>query len=277
MNGLFPTKTEATECIPVVPVLGIPLFAGDIDMAVKLVIQSLEEGATFSPRCISATGAHGLVTARRDPAFRQILQQFYLNLPDGKPVVWVGRLKGAKRMQRCYGPDFFAALIKASAGLPIRHYFCGGKPGVAEQLRQVVREKFGNQEVVGVYTPPFRPLTEEEFRALADSIDTREVDIVWIGISTPKQERFAATLAQYTHRARYLITVGAAFDFHIGAVRQAPRWMQEAGLEWLFRLLMEPRRLWRRYVDIVPAFLYYNIKEYILNPRSWTAFPSNKN
>jgi len=251
--------------LPTIDVLGIPLFARDIPAAVELVLRSCLQGEESEPRCISATGAHGLVTAQRDPEFRDVLRRFFLNLPDGKPAVWVGRLKGARAMRRCYGPDFFAALVSASATMPIRHYFCGGKPGVAERLKAVVAEKFGNRQVVGTYAPPFRPLTEEEFQALAADIDARGADIVWIGISTPKQERFAATLAQYTRRARYIITVGAAFDFHIGAVRQAPKWMQEAGLEWLFRLLMEPRRLWRRYVDIVPAFLYYNLKEYFLH------------
>jgi N-acetylglucosaminyldiphosphoundecaprenol N-acetyl-beta-D-mannosaminyltransferase len=246
-------------------VLGIPLFARDIPAAVELVLRACLQGEVSEPRCISATGAHGLVTAQRDPEFRRILQRFYLNLPDGKPVVWVGRLKGAHTMRRCYGPDFFAALLEASAALPVRHYFCGGKLGVAEQLKKVVAEKFGNRQVVGTYAPPFRPLTDEEFQVLASDIDAREADIVWIGISTPKQERFAATLARYTRRARYIVTVGAAFDFHIGAVRQAPKWIQEAGLEWFFRLLMEPRRLWRRYVDVVPSFLYYNLKEYFLH------------
>jgi len=255
--------------VPEVSVLGIPLFAQDIDRAVALVIQSCLEGTVSTPRCISATGAHGLVTAQRDPAFRRLLQGFYINLPDGKPAVWVGRMKGAKEMRRCYGPDFFAALMRASADLPIRHYFCGGKPGVPERLRAAVAEKFGNKLVVGVHSPPFRPLTDEEYQSLAADIDAREADIVWIGISTPKQERFAATLARYTQRARYIITVGAAFDFHTGMVRQAPRWMQEAGLEWLFRLLVDPRRLWRRYVDIVPSFIYYNLKEYLLQPYLW--------
>lgn len=254
-----------------VSILGVPLFAGDIPAAVEIVVRSLLDGSVSSPRCISATGAHGLVEAQRDPAFHQLLRQFFLNLPDGKPAVWIGRWKGARSMQRCYGPDFFAALLQRTASLSINHYFCGGKPGVAERLKEVVVAKFGNTRVVGTYSPPFRPMSQEELQALGEDIDAKEAHIVWIGISTPKQERFAAMLAPFTRKAKYLITVGAAFDFHIGAVRQAPRWMQEAGLEWLFRLLVEPRRLWRRYVDIVPAFIYFNLKERILHPDAWAS------
>ncbi|GIV62056.1 MAG: hypothetical protein KatS3mg044_0922 [Rhodothermaceae bacterium] len=160
--------------------------------------------------------------------------------------------------------------MEATASLPVRHFFCGGKEGVADRLREAVAEKFGNRNVVGTHCPPFRPLTDDEFAALGAEIDAVGAHVVWIGISTPKQERFAADLARHT-QARFIITVGAAFDFHIGNVRQAPSWMQQAGLEWFFRLLMEPRRLWRRYLKIVPAFMYYNMKERIFFPERWAA------
>ncbi|RMH48626.1 MAG: glycosyltransferase, partial [Gammaproteobacteria bacterium] len=182
----------------VVPVLGLPLFARDIPAAVDLVVQGCLQATSESPRCISATGAHGLVHAQEDPAFRELLESFYLNLPDGKPAVWIGRWKGAHAMQRCYGPDFFAAVMEATASLPVRHFFCGGKEGVADRLREAVAEKFGNRNVVGTHCPPFRPLTDDEFAALGAEIDAVGAHVVWIGISTPKQERFAADLARHT-------------------------------------------------------------------------------
>ncbi|QXD14348.1 WecB/TagA/CpsF family glycosyltransferase [Rhodocaloribacter litoris] len=251
-----------------VEVLGLPLFARDIPAAVALVVQGCLEAEGASPRCISATGAHGLVFAHANPDFHALLRRFYLNLPDGMPAVWVGRWKGARAMQRCYGPDFFAAVMEATAALPVRHFFCGGKEGVADRLREAVAEKFGNRNVVGTHCPPFRPLTDDEFAALGAEIDATGAHVVWIGISTPKQERFAAALARHT-RARFIATVGAAFDFHIGAVPQAPAWVQRAGMEWFFRVLMEPRRLWRRYAGIVPAFIYLNLKERIFHPDRW--------
>jgi len=185
-----------------------------------------------------------------------------MNLPDGKPGVWVGRLKGAEDMERCYGPDVFAAIMEATADENVSHYLCGGAEGVAKSLKTACAEKFENRNVVGTYCPPFRPMSDDEFGALGADIDQAGADIVWIGISTPKQEHFAADLADHTS-ASLIITVGAAFDFHIGAVRQAPNWMQRAGLEWLFRVMMEPRRLFSRAVNVVTGFIYYNLKELV--------------
>lgn len=165
-------------------------------------------------------------------------------------------------MKRCYGPDFFKALITATAALPIHHFFCGGKEGVAQQLKQVCEEQFANKQVSGVYCPPFRELTEAEMAALGQQITDSGANIVWIGLSTPKQEKFAERLSRFT-KASYIITVGAAFDFHTGRVKQAPKWMQNVGLEWFFRLLIEPKRLYKRYFEIVPKFIWLNIKEFL--------------
>lgn len=247
--------------------MDVPLYARDIPGAVKKIREVLAVRAPRCPRCISATGAHGLVFAQKDATFHRTLQGFYLNLPDGKPSVWVGRLKGAKGMQRCYGPDFFAALMRATAtDESTRHFLCGGQTGVAEKLQAVCGTRFGNHQVVGHHCPPFRPLTPKEFQQLGAEIDQCDANIVWIGISTPKQELFAAELVKYT-KAVFIIAVGAAFDFHTDRVRQAPGWMQQAGLEWSFRLLMEPKRLFRRYLEIVPAFIFYNLRDLLLSRR----------
>ncbi len=240
-------------------VLGVDLFEKDIPTMVEMVIEECQNGQRLN-RLVSARDAHGLVIALEDDTFRFIQNNFWVNLPDGMPIVWVGRWKGAKEMQRCYGPDFFAAVMRATAALTIRHFLCGGTEGVAERLKEVCAEKFGNSHVVGVYSPPFREMSEAELQDLAEQINRLAVDIVWIGISTPKQERFAYRLSRYTD-VHYLCTVGAAFDFHTGRVRQAPKWVQRSGLEWFFRLITEPRRLWRRYAKIVPLFIFYNLRE----------------
>ena len=204
-----------------------------------------------------------MVICKKDPSFYKTLSNFFINLPDGIPGVWIGKLKGGKKIERCYGPDFFEYVLRKSANLKINHYFCGGNEGVANELKIVCQKRFANQNVVGTYCPPFRELSSQEWEWLANDIIEKEAHIVWIGISTPKQERFAEHLSKLTN-TYFIITVGAAFDFHIGKVRQAPKFMQKNGLEWLFRLIMEPKRLWKRYFSIVPLFIYYNIKNLFL-------------
>lgn len=244
-------------------VLGVPLYDKTIDDAVESIIADLRNPSVAEiNRCISATGAHGLVEAHKDAGFKTILSHFFMNLPDGMPGVWVGRMKGAKTMQRCYGPDFFKALITTTGGLPVNHFFCGGKEGVANQLKEVCKEQFSNNKITGIYCPPFRELTDAEMEVLGQQIIDSGAHVVWIGLSTPKQEKFAIRLSNFT-KTGFIITVGAAFDFHTGRVKQAPKWMQNAGLEWFFRLLMEPKRLYKRYFEIVPKFIWLNIKEFL--------------
>jgi N-acetylglucosaminyldiphosphoundecaprenol N-acetyl-beta-D-mannosaminyltransferase len=233
----------------------IPIYDFDLSTAVQELVASLDSSYNDgeSVRCISATGAHGLVEAHKDSSFKSILSSFYWNLPDGMPLVWWGRLKGHASMDRCYGPDFFAAILQATSELEVAHFFCGGKPGVAEELTQAVEYKFGNKRVSGTYSPPFSPMQEKDWSNLVAKITESTAQIIWIGLSTPKQEKLAYELSKRV-KVRYIITVGAAFDFHTGRLAQAPRWMQVFGLEWFYRLCKEPRRLWKRYIEIVPKF-----------------------
>ncbi|GAB3894564.1 WecB/TagA/CpsF family glycosyltransferase [Spirosoma agri] len=241
-------------------VLQIDLYDAGLDSAVSEVIRQCDSSLPPQNRCISATGAHGLVTAFKEPAFKEVLNSFYWNLPDGMPGVWVGKLKGASNMTRCYGPDFFRYVFANSASKPINHFLCGGQEGVANELKKAVGRKFDNYKVVGTFCPPFREMSDDEFRSLADTINRSGANIVWIGLSTPKQERFARRLAQWTN-VNFIVTVGAAFDFHTDRVAQAPGWMQKLSLEWFFRLMAEPKRLYKRYLEIVPLFIFLNVKE----------------
>ncbi len=244
-------------------ILGIPIFSETFQRAVDHVINRALIDHARANRLVSLTGAHGLVYSQKTPLVAAVLRAFYLNLPDGMPGVWVGRhLKGAPQMERGRGPDFFAAVMAQSASKPIKHFFCGGKEGVADQLKSACAQKFGNTQVVGTYCPPFREMSDEELRNLGATINATGADIVWMGLSTPKQEIFAQRLGRFT-RVHFLVCVGAAFDFHIGAVREAPLFLQKMGMEWAFRLAMEPRRLYRRYAEIVPAFIYYNVVDLI--------------
>lgn len=193
---------------------------------------------------------HGVSEARADPAFRKILNASWLTTPDGMPLVWLG----PPGTERVYGPDLMLAVCDAGRAVGLTHYFYGGHPGVASELKTKLCARFPGLAVVGTFTPPFRPLDAGESSALHAELARTGPDVIWVGLGTPKQERFMADYAP-TLDAGVLIGVGAAFDFHSGRVRQAPRWMQRSGLEWFFRLCTEPRRLAPRYLKTNPVFV----------------------
>jgi N-acetylglucosaminyldiphosphoundecaprenol N-acetyl-beta-D-mannosaminyltransferase len=202
---------------------------------------------------ICVTGVHGVMEAQSDGAFRKILNEALLCTPDGMPMVWMGRLRGHREMNRVYGPDLMLDVCRWSEKTSCRHFFFGGAPGVADRLRDGLTKRFPKLQVAGCYTPPFRPLTVGEEQQLQELIRAAQPDIMWVGLSTPKQEKF---MAEFLPRldATLMIGVGAAFDFHSGRVKQAPRWMQRSGLEWFYRLCQEPRRLAKRYLRNNPLF-----------------------
>ncbi|HTV39223.1 MAG TPA: WecB/TagA/CpsF family glycosyltransferase [Candidatus Sulfotelmatobacter sp.] len=203
---------------------------------------------------ICVTGVHGVMEAQTDEPFRVILNNAFLCTPDGMPMVWVGKIRGQSDMRRVYGPDLMLDICAWSQSNPCRHFFFGGAPGVAETLAQKLKERFPKLEVAGTYTPPFRPLNPDEENDLRQKVRAARPDIFWVGLSTPKQEKF---MAEYLPKldATLMIGVGAAFDFLSGRVKQAPRWMRRTGLEWFYRLCSEPRRLAGRYFKNNPVFV----------------------
>jgi len=203
---------------------------------------------------ICVTGVHGVMEAQKDEKFRKILNQAFLCTPDGMPMVWAGKLHGHRAMRRVYGPDLMLDVCAWSKKKPCRHFFFGGAPGAAEQLRDRLIARFPDLQVVGCHAPPFRPLEAAEKMQLQEMIRAARPDILWVGLSTPKQERFMAEFLPQLE-VTLMIGVGAAFDFHAGRVKQAPRWMQRSGLEWFYRLSREPRRLAMRYLRNNPLFL----------------------
>lgn len=240
-----------------VTVIGIPFHNKDVENACDLVLAGCKEEAKEN-RCISATGAHGIVYSKKNGEFKRTLLGFYMNLPDGMPGVWVGRKKGAREMERCSGPLFFERFMINSAREGVTHFFCGGKEGVAEELKKACEQKFNNSNITGTYCPPFLPVESFDYQQIAQEINAVNPDIIWIGLSTPKQELFARRLAEYTS-VKYIVTVGAAFDFHTGKIKSAPKFIQKIGMEWFFRMCSEPRRLFKRYFEIVPKFMYYAV------------------
>lgn len=202
---------------------------------------------------ICVTGVHGVMEAQTDENFRRILNGALLCTPDGMPMVWLGKIRGHREMRRVYGPDLMLEVCAWSETSGCRHFFYGGADGVAELLAQKLKAIFPKLEVVGTYTPPFRPLKDDEVKGLQAQIRTAQPDILWVGLSTPKQEKFMAEFLPKLE-VTLMVGVGAAFDFHAGRVKQAPRWMQRSGLEWFYRLCQEPRRLARRYLTNNPRF-----------------------
>lgn len=204
--------------------------------------------------CVS--GIHGVMESQRDGRLRAIHNAAGMVTPDGMPLVWLSRLKGFDHVERVYGPDLLLDCCTRSVTTGYRHFFYGGGAGVAERLIERLQARFPGLQVVGGYSPPFRSLSPEEDAEEVRLINAARPDVVWVGLSTPKQERW-----MWEHRDRLtapvLVGVGAAFDFHAGLKRQASPWMQRNGLEWLFRLWEEPRRLWRRYLRNNPLFVWH--------------------
>lgn len=232
-------------------VLGVRVHAVQIPNVVAQIRNWISE----RDRChyIAVTGMHGVSESQRDLSFRKVLNEADLVVPDGMPLVWLGRRQGHPLRRRVYGPELMQTFCRTT-GSQYRHFLYGGMPGVPERLSGTLQEHFGIN-VVGEYSPPFRPLTPQEDEAIVARINAANPDVLWVGLSTPKQERW-----MYEHRAKLrvpvLVGVGAAFDLNSGRTKQAPVWMQERGLEWSFRLFQEPRRLWRRYLVNGSGFVW---------------------
>lgn len=234
-----------------VNVLGVGISVLNLHSALDAIAAAVRERRKGY---ICVTGVHGVMEAQDDPRFREILNGAFLCTPDGMPMVWAGKLAGHAEMRRVYGPDLMLEVCAWSETSGAKHFFYGGADGVADLLARKLKEKFPKLQVVGTYTPPFRALNDAEVRSLQAQIADVQPDIFWVGLSTPKQEKFMAEFLPKLE-CTLMLGVGAAFDFHSGRVSQAPRWMQRSGLEWLYRLCSEPRRLWRRYFRNNPLFL----------------------
>lgn len=233
-------------------VLGVDLSAINMNRAIDLAESWI---ATGKSAYVCMTGVHGVMEAQSDAHLRSVLNGAFLNAPDGMPMSWVGWLQGHRQMDRVYGPDFMANLCRLSLSKGYRHYLYGGQPGVAQELKAALQKRFPGLQVVGTYTPPFRSLTRDEEASLLEDVGNAKPDILWVGLSTPKQECF---MAEYVDRLRVplLVGVGAAFDFHTGRIDDAPAWMKRMGLQWLHRLLQDPARLWKRYLRNNPVFVW---------------------
>jgi N-acetylglucosaminyldiphosphoundecaprenol N-acetyl-beta-D-mannosaminyltransferase len=250
-----------------VNVLGVGVSLLNMARALDEIDTSIHAGDRIY---VCVCTVHGVMESQRSDELRRIFNSAGMVTPDGMPLVWLARGRDSQ-VSRVYGPDLMLAEFQRSTTSGHQHFLYGGGPGVASRLAATMQARFPGLKVAGTLEPPFAPLEQLASTETAAAINATEADVVWVGIGSPKQERWMARMRPLL-RASVLIGVGAAFDFHTGTVRQAPRWMQRSGLEWLFRLVTEPRRLWRRYLINNPWFLWalamqgLGIRRYELNP-----------
>ena len=288
-------------------VLGVGVSSLNMNTAVETLLEARAEGQTGY---VCVTGVHGVIESQRDPELKKIHNRSFLTVPDGMPTVWMGREQGFTKMGRVYGPDLMLRLCEATSAVVeggkwdvgrrgeehptsnvqhstinkkcFTHFLYGSTPEVLEKLKANLEKKFPGIQIVGTFSPPFRPLNDSEEEELRQMVAACKPDFFWVGLSTPKQERFmyahsanmnveGGTLnveceddatshvphptAKFPLEAGIMLGVGAAFDIHAGLLKDAPEWVKNSGLQWFYRLCQEPKRLWRRYLDIVPTFL----------------------
>jgi N-acetylglucosaminyldiphosphoundecaprenol N-acetyl-beta-D-mannosaminyltransferase len=238
---------------PVVKLLGTSVEALNMDLALKRIARALE---ARRKGYICMANVHGIMEARRDPELAAIYAGSLLTVPDGMPIVWVGRWQGRKKMQRVAGPDLMLEIFRRKEFAGCTHFLYGGEEHVAEQLRERFSRLYPWAQIVGTCTPPFRDLNAEEEHSLIARVRNLKPDIIWVGISTPKQERFMHRYLRLLD-ATLMFGVGAAYDFHTGRIQDSPQWVKTLGMQWLHRLLQDPRRLWKRYLRNNPAFLWH--------------------
>jgi N-acetylglucosaminyldiphosphoundecaprenol N-acetyl-beta-D-mannosaminyltransferase len=232
-------------------VLGVGVSAINMEQALAEIDRWV---STRQPNYVCICTVHGVMDCQRFDDLKQIFNRAGLVTPDGMPLVWLAHALHP-HVSRVYGPDLMLAEFARSLSTGHRHYLYGGMHGTGEKLAAAMRARFPGVEIVGVMEPPFAPLDELVSKDTAAAINAARPDVVWVGIGSPKQERWVARMRPLLD-APVLMPVGAAFDFHSGTVRQAPRWMMRSGLEWLFRLMTDPRRLWRRYLIDNPWFVW---------------------
>ena len=246
------THSAGTEERLRADVLGVPVEGLDMSMALALIANAL---AQRRKGYVCMAGVHGIMEAQRDPEVRRAFANAFLSLPDGMPTVWVGRWQGLKRMQRVAGPDLMLQVFGSRELAGFTHFLYGGKVGVAQALSANLMQRFPWARVVGTYTPPFRQLTACEKQGLIARVRKLKPSIIWVGISSPWQEMFMNRYLPVLDTT-LMFGVGAAFDFHTGRIRDSADWVKRAGLQWLHRLIQNPRHLLWRYLRNNPAFVW---------------------
>jgi N-acetylglucosaminyldiphosphoundecaprenol N-acetyl-beta-D-mannosaminyltransferase len=264
-EGSVKTESVAIKPPDTLAVLGVPLGLIDYEETLDWIDATV---ASRGRGYVCVSNVHAVMASAEDAELRSALLGSSINVPDGQPLVWAINLLGHSLGARVYGPELMARACARGAQSGQRLYLYGGRnQGALVQLALNLRQRFPGVRIVGGYSPPHRPLTDDECDAVIKEINGSRADVVWVGIGVPKQEKWMAQM-RGALEAPVLVGVGAAFDFHAGLVPQAPNWIQESGLEWAYRLAHEPRRLWRRYMRYNPRFLHAFTRQLVQHRRA---------
>lgn len=220
------------------------------------IVKNLDE---LRGKYICVSNVHTTVMSHDNPEYNTVQNGAAMALPDGKPLSVVSRKRGYKDAERVTGPDLMGELFAHYEQNGLRHYFYGASEETLNLLEKCLNDKYPGINIVGMYSPPFRPLTEEEDMAVVERINSANADIIWVGLGAPKQENW-----MYAHEDKLngvMIGVGAGFDYHAGNIKRAPKWMQKCSLEWLYRLMQDPKRLFKRYLVTNFRFIYLILME----------------
>jgi N-acetylglucosaminyldiphosphoundecaprenol N-acetyl-beta-D-mannosaminyltransferase len=241
-------------------VLGVPIAMTDYEGAMSVMDQMI---ARRERGYVIAAAVHVVMVGQDDPEVRSALRGATLTVPDGMPVVWAANRLGESLRDRVYGPELMRRYNDRCAERGHRVWLYGGRDqGSLVQLALSLRQKHPGIKIVGGYSPPFRDLSRDEEDALVDQINSARPDVLWVGIGVPKQEKWMARMRERLD-VPVMCAVGAAFDFHAGRISQAPSWMQQRGLEWIYRIAQEPRRLLPRYLYFNPRFVLAFARQYL--------------
>ena len=244
-------RTVDKSAIPICNIMGVDIAAIDMEWLVNYLNRNVKD---LSGDYICVSNVHTTVTAYEDQEYCRVQNGGIMAIPDGGPLSSVGQKRGFKNMKRTTGPSLMGEIFKISATEGYRHYFYGSTDETLEKLYSVLTESYPGIQIAGMYSPPFRPMTEDEDKAIVDRINETKPDFVWVGLGAPKQEKWMAA-----HQGRInglMIGVGAGFDYHAGNIDRAPEWMQKSNLEWVYRLLQDPRRLFGRYWHTNTKFIW---------------------
>ncbi|MCC6148056.1 MAG: WecB/TagA/CpsF family glycosyltransferase [Anaerolineaceae bacterium] len=248
---------EDDNSVQYADILGVRVHALTMEGTLSIFQNWISEK---KPHYVCCIPAHSVMECVDDPALRPAFNTSGLSTPDGMAIVWLLRARGHKKVERVYGPDLLLAACRLGLDPGWRHYFYGSTPEAGLELAAKLKREFPGLRFAGVESPPYRELSGEEKTTFAARIKAARPDILWVGLGSPKQERWMSEWVN-TLDIPVMVGVGAAFDFLSGCKPQAPRWMQKIGMEWLYRLLKEPRRLWRRYVLGYPRFIFLVLLE----------------
>lgn len=249
--GEAQNRTVDKSAIPTCNIMGVEIAAIDMLWLLSFLKENIGK---LSGDYICVSNVHTTVMAYEDEEYCKVQNGGIMAIPDGGPLSSVGQKRGFKNMKRTTGPSLMGEIFKISAEKGYRHYFYGSTDETLEKLFSVLTESYPGIQIVGMYSPPFRPMTEDEDKAIVDRINETKPDFVWVGLGAPKQEKWMAA-----HQGRVnglMIGVGAGFDYHAGNIERAPEWMQKSNLEWVYRLLQDPKRLFGRYWHTNTKFIW---------------------